>query len=188
LLPGALLILALTAIAYLPAFRASWIWDDPQYVLNNSTLRSLRGLFEIWFVPTSIPQWYPLVHTTFWIEYQWFGPNPVVFHTTNIVMHAISALLLWRLLARLNVAGAWLCAAVFAVHPVQVESVAWVTERKNVLSLLFYLLALRVYLLRITEIEKPAKPTAPRWEFNAPYAIALALFLCALFSKTVTAT
>jgi hypothetical protein len=97
LVPAALADLVITAIAYLPAFRAGWIWDDPQYILNNHTLRDLPGLFDIWFHPTSIPQWYPLVHTSFWIEYQWFGPNPTVFHTTNIVLHTISALLLWRL-------------------------------------------------------------------------------------------
>ena len=185
LVPAALVIIVITAIAYLPAFRAGWIWDDPQYILNNHMLRDLPGLFDIWFHPTSIPQWYPLVHTSFWIEYQWFGPNPTVFHTTNIVLHTISALLLWRLLARLNVAGAWLCAAIFAVHPVHVESVAWVTERKNVLSLLFYLCAMRVYLLHAIDIESPV---AVRRHLRKRYAIALLLFICALASKTVTST
>ncbi|MBC8105857.1 MAG: tetratricopeptide repeat protein [Anaerolineae bacterium] len=186
-LPGALLLIAITAIAYLPAFRAGFIWDDPDYVINNHTLRDLTGLGEIWFHPTSLPQWYPLVHTTFWIEYQFFGAqSATIYHVTNIVLHTINALLLWRLLARLNVPGAWLAAAIFAGHPVHVESVAWVTERKNVLSLLFYLCALQVFLLRVTDIEKP---TAPRWVLNPKsYALALILFTCALFSKTVTAS
>ncbi|CAN5343702.1 tetratricopeptide repeat protein [soil metagenome] len=186
ILPGAVLISAMIAVAYLPAFSAGFIWDDPQYIITNTTLRDLPGLFDIWFHPKSIPQWYPLVHTSFWIEYQWFGAqSATIYHVTNLVLHTISALILWRLLARLSVPGAWLCAAIFALHPVHVESVAWVTERKNVLSLLFYLCALRVYLLHVLRIETPA---AVRRDFTRQYAIALLLFICALFSKTVTAS
>lgn len=183
----AVLIVAITAIAYLPAFGAGFIWDDPDYVINNHTLRDLAGLGEIWLHPTSLPQWYPLVHTTFWIEYQFFGAqSATVYHVTNILLHAINALLIWRLLTKLNVPGAWLAAAIFAIHPVHVESVAWVTERKNVLSLLFYLCALRVYLLSAIDMEKP---TARRWVSDPKsYVLALLLFIGALFSKTVTAS
>src|SRR3954469_9693513 len=80
---GAAFLLIATFLAYLPAIRAGFIWDDPDYVLNNHTLRTLDGLREMWLVPTSIPQWYPLVHTTFWIEYHLVGTNPALYHIDN---------------------------------------------------------------------------------------------------------
>src|SRR5688572_14772657 len=145
LLPAAAL-LAMTLIAYAPAFRAGFIWDDPDYVTNNATLRSLDGLRQIWFVPQATPQYYPLVHTSFWIEYQLSGLNPTGYHAVNVLLHAVAAILLWRVLTMLEVPGAWLAAGMFAVHPIHVESVAWVTERKNVLSGVFYLASALMYL------------------------------------------
>jgi tetratricopeptide (TPR) repeat protein len=177
LLAGAALLLVATVAAYFPAIHAGFIWDDPQYVLNNPTLRSLEGLRNIWFLPTSLPQWYPMVHTTFWIEYHLVGAHPLLYHVDNVLLHVTSAIVLWRLLSRLDVPGAYIAACLFALHPVMVESVAWVTERKNVLSLVFYLLAMWVYLFRFL-------PSRNR----RAYALALILFLCALFSKTVTAS
>ena len=177
LLAGATLLLVATITAYSPAIRAGFIWDDPQYVLHNPTLRSWQGLRDIWTVPTSLPQWYPLVHTTLWIEHQLVADRPFAYHLDNVLLHVASAILLWRLLSRLEVPGAYFAAALFALHPVMVESVAWVTERKNVLSLVFYLLAMRVYLIDFL-------PSRDR----RAYALALTLFLCALLSKTVTAS
>src|SRR5688500_15867920 len=144
-LVAAATVVLLTLVAYIPALRAGYIWDDPQYVLENLTLRSPRGLAQIWLVPTATPQYYPLVHTTFWVEYQLWGPDrPAGFHLLNVLLHAANALLVWRVLRRLGLPGgeptAWAVAAVFALHPVHVESVAWITERKNVLSGFFYLL------------------------------------------------
>ena len=136
----------LVLVAYVPAFSAGFIWDDNDYVTDNLTLRSLDGLRQIWFVPRSLPQYYPLVHTTFWIEYHLWALHAPGYHVVNALLHATSALLLWRLLLRLQVPGAWLAAAIFAVHPVMVESVAWVTERKNVLSLALELGSLIAYL------------------------------------------
>jgi tetratricopeptide (TPR) repeat protein len=191
-LTGTLALIAITCLAYLPAFRAGFVWDDPDHVLNNYTLRSFGGLAEIWFHPYSLPQWYPLTHTSFWIEYLWWGPNPAGYHATNVLLHTVSAVLLWRLLVKLDVPGAWLAAAVFAVHPVGVESVGWVTERKNVLSLVFYLAAMHVYLFRYAarlapaEMIRDASYYFPDATARRAYFTALGLFLAALFSKSVT--
>src|ERR1700722_19235428 len=148
-LGGALIILAITIVAYIPAILGGFIWDDDAYVQHNPNLRSLAGLWNIWAHTAATPQYYPLVHTTFWIEYHLWGADPgaaLGYKIVNVLLHAGSAILLWRLLRLLGLPGAWLAAAIFAVHPVQVESVAWITERKNVLSGLFYLLAFRTYL------------------------------------------
>jgi len=170
------LLIAAVLIAYAPILGCGFIWDDDDYVTQNPVLRSLPGLWRIWFEPTSLPQYYPLVHTTFWLEFRLWGPAPLGYHVGNVLLHAASAVVLWRLLARLAVPGALLGALWFAVHPVHVESVAWVTERKNVLSLLCYLLAAREFL---------------RWHAGGPrraWWIASVWFLCALLSKTVTAS
>ncbi|MHB1157144.1 MAG: tetratricopeptide repeat protein [Phycisphaerales bacterium] len=146
-------LLALTVLAYLPALHSGYIWDDDQYVTLNQNLRSVQGLADTWFKPQSLPQYYPLVHTTFWIEYHLWGLNPLGYHIVNVLLHAICAILLWRLLRRLKIlsggggeAASLLAAAIFALHPIEVESVAWITERKNVLSMLCYLLAIGAYL------------------------------------------
>ena len=143
---GAIFIVLAVFIAYWPALRGGFIWDDDGYVTHNQTLHNLNGLQEIWFNAGATPQYYPLVFTTFWLEYHLWGLNPLGFHLVNVLLHALGSLLLWRVLAQLKVPGAWLAAAIFALHPVQVESVAWITERKNVLSAVFYFLAALAYL------------------------------------------
>jgi protein O-mannosyl-transferase len=177
-----ILVLALVTLAsYLPALPGGFIWDDDVYVAHNPHLRHAAGLREIWFDLKATPQYYPLVHTTFWIEYQLWGQNPTGYRAVNVLLHAVSAALLLIVLRRLAVPGAFLAAAVFAVHPVQVESVAWITERKNVLSLVFYLAAALAY-LRFADLDGKGRSIHP----GAVYALALVLFVCALLSKTVT--
>ena len=189
---GALLIIFLVLLAYGSVLRAGFIWDDPEYVINNQTLRTFEGLKLIWTRPGSTPQFYPLVFTTFWIEYHLWELRPFGFHLVNILIHILSSLLLWRLLSRLALPGAWLASAIFAVHPVHVESVAWITERKNVLSGFFYLSSLLAYLRFAvpetgTSTAKKRSPAPAPEERTWPYyALALALFICALLSKTVT--
>jgi tetratricopeptide (TPR) repeat protein len=180
-LAGALLVL-LTVTAYLPALHGGFIWDDDFYVTENPTLRSLRGLESIWLKPGATSQYYPLVFTSFWAEYHLWGLQPFGYHLVNILLHAVNAVLLWRMLRRLGIAGSWWVAAIFALHPVNVESVAWVTERKNTLSGIFYLLSALAW-LRFRPLTAWEKSRAPDWRF---YSLALGLFVCALFSKTVT--
>ena len=153
-----------------------FIWDDDDYVQDNLTLRSLEGLGQIWFQPGATRQYYPLVHTTYWLEYRLWGLDPTGYHVVNVILHALSAVLVWRLLIRLKVPGAWAAAALFALHPVHVESVAWITERKNTLSGAFYLSAAWAYL-------RYEGTRSPRL-----YWAALFLFATALLSKTVTCT
>jgi tetratricopeptide (TPR) repeat protein len=180
LLAPSLALIGLTFLAYLPALSAGFIWDDPDYVTQNATLRSLEGLWRIWFVPRSIPQYYPMVHTTFWVEYQLWQLWSPGYHAVNVALHGVAAVLLFTVLRRLAFPAAWLAAAVFALHPVHVESVAWVTERKNVLSAVFYFAAMLAYF----RFDDPNAEGEPRnWR---AYGFAVGLFVLALLSKTVT--
>jgi protein O-mannosyl-transferase len=185
----AVALVGLVLASYAPVVRDDFIWDDDAYVTQNGTLRSLGGLWSIWFVPFSIPQYYPLVHSTFWIEYHLWGLAPLGYHVVNVLLHAGSVILFWRLLVRLEVPGAWLAAAIFAVHPVEVESVAWITERKNVLSLVFALASMLSFLrfapAEQTTVEPDLDPDRLRWPW---YALSFMLFVAALLSKTVVAT
>lgn len=169
----AALLLAATLVIYIPAMKAGFIWDDDSYLLNNRNLISLDGLWRIWF-STDSPQYYPLVFTTFWIEEHIWGLNPAGYHVTNIILHAANSALLWAVLRQLNIRYAYLAGLLFAIHPVQVESVAWVTERKNVLSAFFYFLSALSFL----EYEDKGS--------RRYYILSLALFIPALLSKTVT--
>jgi tetratricopeptide (TPR) repeat protein len=186
---SSLILLFLAFLSYLPAVTAAgFIWDDPDYVLNNRLLRAPQGLVTIWTSPSSLPQYYPLVHTTYWMEYQLVGLSPHLYHATNVLLHAASAILLLRLLRVLHVPGALLAASLFAVHPVMVESVAWVTERKNTLSLFFYLASAIAY-LRFSLHEPTAKSDPvghPSFKIQHWYFLSLAFFVLALLSKTVT--
>ncbi len=179
---GASLIVLLTLLVYIPAMRGGYIWDDEAHITNNSNLRSLPGLQRIWFELGAVPQYYPMVHTSFWIEYHLWQLHPLGYHLVNVLLHALNAILLWLLLRYLSIPGAWLAAAIFALHPVHVESVAWVTERKNVLSGFFYLSSILAY-LRFLDLH--SSNSGRLWRF---YTIALVLYLGALLSKTVACT
>ena len=177
-LKGLLLVVAVF-LAYQPVWHAGFIWDDDVYVTQNRLLTAPDGLKRIWFSLNSPSQYFPLTYTTFRIERALWGLKPAGYHGVNILLHAVNALLVWRLLKRLSVPGAWLAAAIFALHPVQVESVAWITERKNVLSLVFFLLALLAWIEFVEERPKPG------WRF---YFLSLFFFLLALCSKTTACT
>ena len=142
----ALVLALVTFVAYLPALSGNFVWDDDSWTTGiPQLLRDLSGLRSIWCQPTALQQYYPLTATTFWLDYHLWGFWTLPYHVENVLLHVLAALLFWRLLSRLEVPGAWLAAAIFAVHPVMVESAAWITERKNVLSLVLYLSALMVY-------------------------------------------
>ena len=134
----------LVLVSYLPAMLwGDFIWDDLM-MIGTPAVREATGLRQIWFSPGEIEaevHYWPLVYTTFWLQHKLWGFAPAGFHVVNVLLHLANTLLLWQLLRRSAVPAAWLAAAVFAVHPVHVESVAWVIELKDVLSGLFYLSA-----------------------------------------------
>lgn len=189
-----------TYVAYGPALTGDFVWDDDSYILRNETLRSAEGLRRIWFEPGATPQYYPLVFTTFWLEYQLWGARPAGFHVVNVALHVATTVLLGALLRRLNVPGAGWAAAIFALHPVQVESVAWITERKNVLSGMFYMASLAALVRYRAAAGRPLARPDPELRFDSSpaastagsrrvlYFLSLLLFGLALTAKTVTAT
>ncbi|MCM2257929.1 MAG: tetratricopeptide repeat protein [Vicinamibacteria bacterium] len=181
----ALALVVMTLAAYTPVLSAGYIWDDELYVTGNESLRTFQGLHDIWFRLGSTTMYAPVVFTTLWAQYQLWGLNPVGYHAVTLGFHVASVLLLWRFLRKLDVGGAWLAAALFAVHPVMVESVAWITELKNGQSVFFGLLALLAF-VRSRPLDGTVPPDARmgrKW-----YAIALLLFALALLSKPVVVT
>lgn len=175
---AALALVALALAAHAPALGGGWIVDDEAYVVDNRLLDDGPGLATIWRDPRALRVYYPLAFTTFWVERQVCGIEPRCFHATNLLLHAAVAVLAWRVLRRLAAPAAWLAAALFAVHPVHVDTVAWVAERKNVLSAFFALAALLLYLRHHDRRE--AGKAGGRWL----YVGSLVSFLLALLSKT----
>ena len=169
----------LAGVCYLPAMLwGGLIWDDFIWSQSRAVLE-WSGLSTIWSWPSRIHQeahYWPLTYTTFWLEHKIWGLAPAGYHIVNVLLHLLNSLLVWRLLLRLSIPGAWVAAAVFAAHPVHVESVAWIIERKDVLSGLFYLAAVLVW-LRFLEQPRP-------WR----YGLALLLFAAGLLSKSIVVT
>jgi tetratricopeptide (TPR) repeat protein len=196
-----LFLLLATFIVYQPAWHGGFLWDDycVPHGPHDLVHYTLRGLDDIWFHPTH--QYYPLTYTTCWLEYHIWGFDTTGFHLDNILLHSLSSILVWVILRRLRVPGAWLAAAIFALHPVNAESVAWISERKNCLSCFFFLCtmlaALRFWLpelftragspeLRSPQSAEPQQSIYPSIRQSAFYWLAFAFFICALFSKTTT--
>ena len=161
--------------AYWPALRGTLLWDDPSHV-TAPALQSLSGLWRIWFSLHATQQYYPLLHSAFWLEHRIWGDAVLGYHLANLAQHALAACLVVLIVRRLAIPGAWLAGLVFALHPVCVESVAWISEQKSTLSAVFYLSSLLVYL----GFDKTRRRSSYLW--------ALGLFVLALLTKTVTAT
>lgn len=171
----ALFLLGATVLAYTPALRGGLVWDDDAHI-TSPELRSLHGLWRIWFEVGATQQYYPLLHTAFWLEHRIWGNQVLGYHLLNVILHAFSALLVVLLMKRLSLPGPWLGGFVYALHPVCVESVAWISEQKSTLSGAFYLAAALTY-LSFDQTRRLSR-----------YVLASCLFVLALLSKTVTAT
>ena len=199
-LPASAALGLLVAVAYLPAMLwGGFVWDDRMWT-EAEAVRDWSGLWQIWFSPTDDTtfadgspgrsgvraegHYWPMVYTSFWLEHKLWGFAPAGYHIVNVLLHFANTLLVWRLLLCLSVPGAWLAAALFAVHPVHVESVAWVIGRKDLLSTLFYLSALAVWLR--FEQTPGQQPQAGAGRYL--YLVALALFAAGMLSKSIVVT
>ncbi len=168
-------IFASLVVVYWPALTGGIIWDDERHI-TRPALQSLHGLWRIWFDLTATQQYYPLLHSAFWVEHRLWGDAVIGYHLANLTEHALSAFLIILILRRLEFRGAWLAGLLWALHPVCVESVAWMSEQKSTLSGVFYFAAALAYL------------HFDRSRRKSQYFAALALFVLALLSKSVTAT
>ena len=183
LIAGVVLVL-LVLVCYAPALRAGFVWDDDA-VTQNVLLRSFDGLKQIWTNPSANRReahYWPMVYTVFWLDYRLWGLAPFGYHLQNVLLHALNAILLWRLLKQIAVPGAWLAAAVFALHPLRVESVAWVIELKDLLSGFFYLLSFLAF------VRYSRAPPGGLVRARVCYAGSLLLFVLAMLSKSITVT
>lgn len=176
-LVAGLLIICLVIVAYLPVWHAGFIWDDDEHLTRNPCIVGPLGFREIWTTAKAV--YYPLVLSTFWLVHKFAGLQPLPYHVLNVLMHAACALLLWRVLKELKIPHAWFGAALWAVHPVMVQSVAWITELKNTQSGVFYMLSILLFL-------KSDQPGLPKSKWRAFYFGSLIAFAAALTSKPAT--
>jgi tetratricopeptide (TPR) repeat protein len=170
-----------TLIAYWPALHGGFVWDDDAHV-TKASLQSLHGLGRIWDELGATQQYYPVLYSAFWVEHRLWGDAPTGYHLANVFFHATAAFLFGLALRRLGVRGAFFAAMVFALHPVCVESAAWIAEQKNTLSTVFYLLSALTYLRWRDWLGTGRSHLAPM------YLLATLLFILAVLSKTVAAT
>ena len=183
-------LVALVLIAYLPLWRAGFIWDDDHMLTENPLIRARDGLYQFWCTRNAADYW-PLTSTTLWAEWRLWGMHPLGYHLTNLALYLAEVLLLWSVLRRLRMPGAWLATVLFAVHPVNAESVTWIAQRKNLLAMLFYLLAL-LWFLKAAIVGRSAEGRRalegpPPWRetqlHRGYYGLSLAAFVLAMLSK-----
>jgi tetratricopeptide (TPR) repeat protein len=174
-----LILILFVIVAYTPVWRAGFVWDDATHLTVNPCIVGPLGLKEIW--TTSAADICPLTFTTFWVEHALWGLGPLPYHLVNVLLHAACAVLLWEVLRSLRVQGAWLGAALWALHPVVVESVAWITEMKNTESGLFFLLSI-LFFVRWLRAKGLDRRTGGRWNY------ALTLFFAALAMASKSST
>ncbi len=165
------LLMCTSILIYWPALQGSYIWDDVAFVATNPLLNSNHGLYQLWFSRAQVDYW-PLTYSTFWMERQVFGLNPFVSHVINALLHGLNGVLVWQIMRRLGLRGAWLAGLLFLVHPVTVDAVANIFQRKTVLAGSLYFAALLCYLIYD---ERPLK----RW-----LAGSLLFFTLAVLSKS----
>ncbi len=166
----ALVLAVVTFVVYFPALHGGFVFDDT-LIIHNPLLRAGDGLYRFWFT-TEAPDYYPLTWSLWWAEWRFWGDSAAGYHVVNVLLHAINAILVWLVLRRLKIPGAWLAALVFAIHPVNAATVAWISEQKNTLSMLFYAAAILLSL-------KFDEEGGWRW-----LGLSLTAFLLALFSKS----
>ena len=167
----ALILVALTFVVYFPVLRGGFVFDDDSLIVHNRLIHATDGLHQFWFT-TEAGEYLPLTYTLWWLEWRSWGANPMGYHIVNVLFHAVNAVLVWLILRRLRIPGAWVAGLVFAIHPVNVATVAWISEQKNTLSMFFYALTILCYL---------RFDGTSRWRW---YGLSLSMFLLALLSKS----
>jgi tetratricopeptide (TPR) repeat protein len=200
ILAGAAIIVIAILIAYLPSLSGAFIWDDDKLLAENELVKTSDGLYRFWCSTNAIDYW-PITNSTFWIEWRLWDMNPAGYHAANLILHIIEALLVWIILRKLSFPGAYLAALIFAVHPVNVESVAWIASRKNLMAMLFFLLSILWYIKANMPTASvgmaPARSHGGPWErektfssfilhpssFHFWYWLSLTAFLFAMLSK-----
>ena len=180
-LAGAVLIAVTVLLAYLPSINGGFIWDDDLLLTKNNLINASDGLYRIWFTTEATDYW-PISNTTLWIEWRLWGMNSTGYHITNLILHIVESLLIWMILRKLSIPGAFLAAMIFAVHPVNVESVAWIASRKNLMAMLFFLVSIFCFLkadIQSVQLQNSLYHSwADRW-----YWLSLAAFLLAMLGK-----
>ncbi|NCY03148.1 MAG: hypothetical protein EBX36_09640, partial [Planctomycetia bacterium] len=180
----------LTTTIYAKSVPGEFLWDDDDHIHANAAVQAPGGLRAIWLAPGSSLNYFPLTTTAFWAQVRLWGNWAPGFRAVNLVIHVVNSILVWRMLERISVRGAYLTGLVFAVHPVQVQTVAWITELKNLLGFLLYLLAMAAW----WRFDPPAEPrgvagvpTTQRagegWHRWGRYGLALVLFVGATLAK-----
>jgi len=181
-------LLAVTTVAYLPALQGGFILDDDLLLTGNRLIHAADGLYRIWLTREALDYW-PLYNSVLWVQWRLWHLSPTGYHVVNLLFHLGATALIWDILRRLAWPGAWLAAAVFALHPVNVESVAWIAQCKSVLALFFFLLSIRLYLeSELTpRSETAAAPRHHRTSVSGWYLLSLLAFVLAMLSKSSVA-
>ena len=197
---GAALIAVAVFIAYLPCITGEFVLDDNLFLTNNPIITAPDGLVRFWCT-NEAPEYYPAAYTTNWIEWRLWAMNPAGYHITNLILHVAEALLVWIILRKLAVPAAFWAALIFAVHPVNVESVAWIAQRRNMAAMLFFLLSILWYLKAGMPTSNvgmaPTRSHGGPWErdetsssfirhpssFHLCYWLSLAAFIAAMLCK-----
>ena len=175
-LAGVLLICGLSLLTYAPALHGDFMLDDDRYLTNTPLIASADGLYRIWFTTEALDYW-PMAYTSFWFEWRLWGRHPLGYHVVNLALHVSITLLLWLVLRRLSIPGAFLAALLFSIHPVNVVAVAWISQRKTLLAALFLLLSILCF-LREEKRRGVGEQGLGRW-----YWLSLFAFLLAALSK-----
>ena len=156
---GAAIIAAVVFAAYLPCINGGFLSDDYEvFLARNQATTSSGDLYRFWCTTKPIDYW-PVTYTMFWIEWRLWGMNPTGYHVGNLLLHVAGTLLIWAGLRKLRIPGAFLAALIFAAHPVNVESAAWISQRKDMLAVTFFLISILLYLK--AEMSLPIIGTSP---------------------------
>jgi tetratricopeptide (TPR) repeat protein len=178
---GIMLIAAAVFTAYLPSINGGFVLDDGLLLTENKIINAPDGPYRLWCT-NEAPEYYPAAYTTNWIEWRLWGMCPTGYHVTNLILHVVEALLIWIVLRKLSIPGAFWAALIFAVHPVNVESVAWIAQRRNIMAMLFFLLSILWYLKAARSLAPSPWPLAPSpWPLF--YWLSLAAFVLAMLGK-----